>query len=330
MRALQPDLLSPPLGPAPPPPFLRSNARLQVARLPINTGPLRWCIAILQRGMRSCHHRQAYLQLAARKYSPALQPVHLAEFAGEITAGRDMRLDVGAAVVMLDPTLCALILDNAISNAFKHGDPDAPDVAFRASAAAVPGEAGRVRLAFAVTNRAHPARPPLTPEYVDGILRGHPGPAGRAAARSAMSDQIGLQHSYLAAQVVPEGSEEPPPPPPPPPPASAPQGTHSVGVWDAQGSSIGYRGGRGGSGRQKAATQRNMRREERVTVQGPVKEQQPDGMSHRGRGQGSAVWTLNALTTPTRRRWRNGNGGVKTAAWRTCRRRSTPASCGDE
>ena len=36
------------------------------------------------------------------------------------------------------------------------------------------------------------------------------------------------------------------------------------------------------SGRQKAATQRNMRRGERVTVQGPVKEQQPDGMSHRG------------------------------------------------
>ena len=25
-----------------------------------------------------------------------------------------------------------------------------------------------------------------------------------------------------------------------------------------------------------------MRREDRVTVQGPVKEQQPDGMSHRG------------------------------------------------
>ena len=34
----------------------------------------------------------------------------------------------------------------------------------------------------------------------------------------------------------------------------------------------------GRSGRQKAATQRNMRREEQVTVQGPVKEHQPDGM----------------------------------------------------
>ena len=40
----------------------------------------------------------------------------------------------------------------------------------------------------------------------------------------------------------------------------------------------------GRSGRQNAATRRNMRREERVPVQGPVKEQQPEGMSHRGGG----------------------------------------------
>ena len=43
----------------------------------------------------------------------------------------------------------------------------------------------------------------------------------------------------------------------------------------------------GRNGRQKAATRRNMQREERVTVQGPVKEQQPDRMSHKG--VGSAV-----------------------------------------
>ena len=40
----------------------------------------------------------------------------------------------------------------------------------------------------------------------------------------------------------------------------------------------------GRSGRQNAVTRRNMRREGQVTVQGPVKEQQPDGMSHRGGG----------------------------------------------
>ena len=40
----------------------------------------------------------------------------------------------------------------------------------------------------------------------------------------------------------------------------------------------------GRSGRQNAATRRNMRREERVTVQGPVKEQPPDGTSQGGGG----------------------------------------------
>ena len=48
----------------------------------------------------------------------------------------------------------------------------------------------------------------------------------------------------------------------------------------------------GRSGRQNAATQRNMRREERVTVQGPVKKQQPDGMSPRGAGDGTLRCTV--------------------------------------
>ena len=47
----------------------------------------------------------------------------------------------------------------------------------------------------------------------------------------------------------------------------------------------------GCSGRQNAATRRNMRRGEQVTVQGPVKKQQPDGMSHRG-GGGGLWWSV--------------------------------------
>ena len=45
-----------------------------------------------------------------------------------------------------------------------------------------------------------------------------------------------------------------------------------------------------------------MRREERVTVQGPVKEQQPDGMSHRG-----SAWGFGA------RGWRGQRGGMRRA-----------------
>ena len=45
---------------------------------------------------------------------------------------------------------------------------------------------------------------------------------------------------------------------------------------------------------------------------------------HRSGGptKGNTVWILNALTTTARRQWRHRNGGVKTAAWRTFRRRS--------
>ena len=44
----------------------------------------------------------------------------------------------------------------------------------------------------------------------------------------------------------------------------------------------------GRSGRQKTAPQCSMRREERVTIQGLVKKQQTDGMSHR---TGARIWT---------------------------------------
>ena len=72
----------------------------------------------------------------------------------------------------------------------------------------------------------------------------------------------------------------------------------------------------GRSGRQNAATRRNMRREERVTVQGPVKKQQPDGMSHRG---GSALLWPTRTGSPcgvhspavAREVWRGGGGAVE-------------------
>ena len=89
---------------------------------------LRQSLASLRKGMRSCRHRQAYLQLAAQQYNLALHPVDLADFASELTSGRHVTLDIPRVTVLLDPTLCGLILDNALSNAFKHGHPDHPSV----------------------------------------------------------------------------------------------------------------------------------------------------------------------------------------------------------
>ena len=54
--------------------------------------------------------------------------------------------------------------------------------------------------------------------------------------------------------------------------------------WRERGNNTSRSTGR--NGRQNAATRRSTQREERVTVQGPVKKQQLDGMSHRGAGGG--------------------------------------------
>ena len=75
-----------------------------------------------------------------------------------------------------------------------------------------------------------------------------------------------------------------PPPPPPTPPGGGGRGTVQGGGGATGSRERGKDTSKstGRSGRQNAATRRNMRREERVTVQRPVKEQQPDGMSHGG------------------------------------------------
>ena len=70
----------------------------------------------------------------------------------------------------------------------------------------------------------------------------------------------------------------------------------------------------GRTGRQNAATRRNMRREERVTVQGPVKKQQPDGMSHRvGTIPDGAIFGVQAMVLWTSDLCSGGGGGARMA-----------------
>ena len=101
-------------------------------------------------------------------------------------------------IVYIDPILTGLILDNLISNAFRHGRSPHPDVELHVDTSGPVSPPGKTtQLSFAVTNAANAARPPITPEYVQEVLAGT---ASRGRAVSAMSDQIGLQHSFMAAK----------------------------------------------------------------------------------------------------------------------------------
>eukprot|EP00667_Euglena_gracilis_P004369 EG_transcript_4388 len=162
------------------------------------------CILSLRRGIRSCKERQGYLQLAAGQYQPVLNAIPLQDFGRQLLAGRDVVGRFPDCTIYADHMLLTLILDNALSNAAKHGHPQLPDVTFSIEEA--PAEhcagvpEGKRRFRFQVTNVAHPRRAPLTPEYVEELFTGCAEPQ-KDCVVPTLSDRIGLSHCVLAARL---------------------------------------------------------------------------------------------------------------------------------
>eukprot|EP00667_Euglena_gracilis_P001055 EG_transcript_1055 len=158
-------------------------------------------VACLSRGIQWCKQRQVMVQITAGGYTPMCVPVNLHHFGQSLTQGRNVSGDFPPddEVVLLDPTVCAIVLDNAIANAVRHGDPQDPQVRLAIRIAPrVPGAAPQLRrVVFTVTNRIHPTRPPITRALVDQILAGD-----RSVCKSstALSDGVGLKHTYMAAE----------------------------------------------------------------------------------------------------------------------------------
>ena len=159
---------------------------------------LQWAIDSLQRGMRSCQQRQALIQLVSSTYSVALRPVRAVEFVQALTAGRKVTVQVPDTTVFIDPLLCGIVLDNALSNALKHGHPQSPDIRLEVTISPFgAAEDGTKMLEIMVTNAVHPGRPAITEEYIKKVLAGE---VQRGPSTSALSNYIGLQHSYMAAE----------------------------------------------------------------------------------------------------------------------------------
>eukprot|EP00668_Euglena_longa_P039134 GGOE01050351.1.p1 GENE.GGOE01050351.1~~GGOE01050351.1.p1 ORF type:complete len:376 (-),score=104.81 GGOE01050351.1:708-1784(-) len=139
-------------------------------------------------------------------------------------AGRPVTSIFPDVTVHLDRALCNLILENALSNAFKHGDPQDPNVQFTIMAESLPMPllcpigspcpAATVRVVLTVSNAADPLQPPLTEEVVKKLLSGEAtNVPEQREVKSALSDRIGLSHCLMAAK----------------------QGGLTVALWQAEG-----------------------------------------------------------------------------------------------
>jgi len=155
----------------------------------------------LRRGMRACRERQVYLKLVAGEYLPVQNDVNLREFGDQLVVGRAVRCGFLDATVLLDGALMGLILDNALSNAFKHGSPEDPDVAFSMEIRDADGADGTARVEFVISNAADPRMPVLTPEAFARVVDKGDVSAGLRRT-TVLSDGIGLAHCALAAEAA--------------------------------------------------------------------------------------------------------------------------------
>eukprot|EP00667_Euglena_gracilis_P005135 EG_transcript_5166 len=162
----------------------------------------------LERGVAWCRKRQALLRIAAGKYTPQLCDVDLTQFGQSLLQGRPIEANFPDEVVHLDPLLCEIVLENALTNAQRHGHPTQPGLHFTAALTSLPGVGPtatacgiRQLLTFVVTNRVHPSRPPLTPELVASLLRGDTASLDSlGSATPRLSEHLGMLHLVQAAR----------------------------------------------------------------------------------------------------------------------------------
>ena len=125
--------------------------------------------------------------------------MNLAAFVRGLVQGRVVNVvPFTGNTVLLDEALCAIILENVLNNATKHGCPGNADVRFHVEQHFMPGAGGlaspKQKLVFKVTNHADPAKPQITNCSAQAM---HGSATG---ASSALFDGFGLHHIAMAAK----------------------------------------------------------------------------------------------------------------------------------
>ena len=171
---------------------------------PGDGGKLSTACDILFRGISWCKLREAMLSIVAGRYEAKRCAVKIQEFTRDFVRGRDVALECPSAVVELDTTACNIILDNAATNAKRHGCPEDPQVKLRidlspTSPSASPrfrSDAEPTQVRFLVTNAANAARPALNKPWSSAEPQV---PLPGDGTRPALSDGLGLRDIHTVA-----------------------------------------------------------------------------------------------------------------------------------
>jgi signal transduction histidine kinase len=149
----------------------------------------------LQSGIKWCKNRLVLIGEVSSEYVPQLTSVNLATLVQGLISGRQMpHVTFPDQSVWINENLCALMLENVIVNALRHGHPEGPAVSLHIDLQPEPRTAEHT-ITFRVTNRADPAKPRITPEFWLQASEGN----HRLTSRG-LSDGLGLGHIFMIAE----------------------------------------------------------------------------------------------------------------------------------
>uniref|UniRef100_A0A6T2J226 Response regulatory domain-containing protein n=1 Tax=Eutreptiella gymnastica TaxID=73025 RepID=A0A6T2J226_9EUGL len=162
----------------------------------------------LFRGMWWCKLREAVLRMVAGQYESEPEVVNLHQFAEDFVRGRDVELECPLHVVMLDPMACNVILDNAVTNATRHGCQTNPEVkltarvseqSHNADAAMIDSPVESeipVEVRFTITNRADSSSPAVKRWSTQ---QPNEPQQSKSPNSPVLSDGLGLSHIWMVA-----------------------------------------------------------------------------------------------------------------------------------
>eukprot|EP00667_Euglena_gracilis_P003334 EG_transcript_3343 len=152
----------------------------------------------LRSGMAWCKRRRALLELMDPETRPKRTLTALPALGAALASNRTMATDFANLVVELDEALVDMMLENAISNAFRHGHPTDPAVHFLIVADVLDAAAGSCAVTFRITNRCDPTRQPLQPKFLEQLRCTD---YSELTSGTPFCQGLGLRHCLLAAEL---------------------------------------------------------------------------------------------------------------------------------
>ena len=153
--------------------------------------------ALLFRSKWWCKLREAMLRITEGSYEKKVQTMSLSRFCSDLLVGRPVvTLDCPSSAASLDPIACSIVLDNAVTNAIRHGCGEDPELKLTVE---ISDHGSAQALSFTLMNRAKAGAPQLAEWSASSTEAVHA--CNSVDPYDSVSTGLGLQHIAMVVNL---------------------------------------------------------------------------------------------------------------------------------